>query len=68
MFDWDDGNVDHIVEEHDVTPFEVEKLWQTPTEIGRVLVVIYTERAGRIRVVTARDADDDEADLYSFGT
>ena len=34
------------------------------TEAGRVLTVIVTPRAGKIRVVTARDADDIETRLY----
>jgi uncharacterized DUF497 family protein len=35
------------------------------TEVGRLLTVFYTNRNGLIRVVTARDADDDEADQYN---
>lgn len=34
------------------------------TDEGRILTVIYTHRAGRIRVVTARDASDIEKRRY----
>ncbi len=77
MFEWDDGNVDHIAQ-HGVTPEETEEVFEdrhsfavqvldTPverrwglvgaTENDRVLFIVYTRRAGRIRVLHARDAD-----------
>ncbi len=34
------------------------------TESGRVLVVVYTHRRGRIRVVTAREANPSETRSY----
>ena len=34
------------------------------TDEGRILTVIYTHRAGRIRVVTARDATHSEKRRY----
>jgi uncharacterized DUF497 family protein len=34
------------------------------TESGRVLFVVFTHRAGRLRVVTARDATDRERRRY----
>jgi uncharacterized DUF497 family protein len=37
------------------------------TEAGRVLFVVLTERAGRVRVVTARDAEGKEKRRYRRG-
>ena len=34
------------------------------TEAGRVLFVVYTRRRGKVRVVTARDAEDREKRRY----
>lgn len=80
MFDWDDGNVDHI-RDHRIEPDEVEEVLLDPdalgvgtynaggerrqgalgsTESGRILVVVFTERHGWPRVVTARDATETE--------
>jgi uncharacterized DUF497 family protein len=80
MFDWDDGNLDHIAE-HGVQDWEVEEAyedrgrWPIPayggrsafvgrTEDGRLLVVIYESRGGQLRVVTARDASAREQRNY----
>lgn len=37
------------------------------TDTGRVLFVVFTMRQGRVRVVTARDAEQDERRLYYGG-
>lgn len=34
------------------------------TDDGRILLVVYTRRDSALRVVTARDAEDDEERLY----
>ncbi len=34
------------------------------TDTGRVLFVVYTERNGRIRIITAYRAEDEEAEEY----
>lgn len=34
------------------------------TESGRILLVVFTRRGGRIRVITVRDADDGERRRY----
>ena len=34
------------------------------TETGRVLFIVFTHRQGKIRVVTARDAEPDERQTY----
>jgi uncharacterized DUF497 family protein len=80
MFDWDDGNRDHV-RRHGVEPEEAEEAvndplrrlapaYNTPTERrravlgstneGRILFVVMTDRAGRTRVLSARDADEHE--------
>lgn len=84
MFDWDNGNVDHV-RVHGIEPEEAEEALLDPralgvgaytargerrqgalgsTESGRVLVVIFTERRGRPRVITARDASVTEKRRY----
>ncbi len=84
MFDWDDGNVDHI-RDHAVEPDEAEEALLDPqalglgaynahgerrqaalgsTEGGRILVIVFTERHGRPRVITARDARKNEKRQY----
>ena len=84
MFEWDDGNLDHIAR-HGVSPEEAEEAlldrrrigtairrstdelrWGSvgATEDGRILAMIYTRRSGRIRIVTARDANVAERRRY----
>ncbi len=45
-------------------PQELRRAYLGATEAGRILVVVYTKRAGRIRVVTARDASPREKRRY----
>jgi uncharacterized DUF497 family protein len=84
VFEWDDGNLDHI-DIHGVTAEEAEEalldprklgmtVYQSPdeprwgalgsTEDGRILAVVFTRRADRIRVVTVRDATSTERRRY----
>ena len=80
MFEWDDGNLDHIAE-HGVESWEVEEAFadrqRIPydahsgrdgyigrTEDGRLLVLIFEHRGRHIRVVTARDASTREQRSY----
>ncbi len=37
------------------------------TETGRILLVVFTRRRGRVRVVMARDAEDPERRRYRKG-
>jgi uncharacterized DUF497 family protein len=84
VFEWDDGNLDHI-DIHGVSAEEAEEALLDPrrlrvpsqheadeprwavlgeTEGGRILFVVYTTRANRIRVVTARNATRTERRRY----
>ena len=63
VFDWDDANTGHIAR-HNVTPEEVEERSgeERHTELGetasgRLLLVAWTWRGRRIRVVTAFPAN-----------
>lgn len=80
MFEWDEGNVDHIAR-HGVLPEEAEEAASDParvyravhavpgerrwavigmTEAGRIVFVVYTRRSRRVRVVSVRDAGENE--------
>jgi uncharacterized DUF497 family protein len=80
IFDWDDGNVEHLAL-HDVQVWEAEEATADrhrvsfpahsgrigfigQTEDGRFLVVIIERRARLWRVVTARDATPAEKRAY----
>jgi len=80
MFEWDDGNLDHIAE-HGVESSEVEQALEDRrrvridahsgrrgiagrTEDGRLLAVYFEKSGDRIRVVTARDAAPREERTY----
>ncbi|HZO30431.1 MAG TPA: BrnT family toxin [Chloroflexota bacterium] len=77
-FDWDDGNLEHFINNHGVSPEEAEEAVLDPraigvdarnsanerrwavvgaTEDGRVLFIVFTWRSGRIRIISAWDAD-----------
>lgn len=51
---------DHSIEEDRLITFGV-------SEAGRLLVVAHTERAGRIRIISARIATRSERKLYEDG-
>jgi uncharacterized DUF497 family protein len=80
MFEWDDGNEDHIAE-HGVESWEAEEAMTDRrrisldahsgrigiagrTEDGRLLAVYYEKHGDRIRVVTARGAIAREERAY----
>jgi uncharacterized DUF497 family protein len=80
MFEWDDGNRDHIAE-HGVAEWEAEEACQDRrrirtdahsgrrgivgrTEDGRLLAVFYEQWGNQVRVVTARDANATEERSY----
>jgi uncharacterized protein len=80
MFEWDDGNLNHIAE-HGVDQWEVEEAMDDRrrisldahsgrigiagrTEDGRLLAVYFEKRGARIRVVTARNAIAREERAY----
>lgn len=80
MFDWDEGNIEHIAR-HGVETWEAEEAamesGRVPfpahggrvgvigaTEDGRVLVVVMERGGGTMRVITARDASGNEKRSY----
>jgi uncharacterized protein len=80
MFEWDDGNEDHIAG-HGVEPWEAEEAMTDRrririeahsgrlgtvgcTEDGRLLAVYYEKRGDQIRVVTTRNAIAREERAY----
>jgi uncharacterized protein len=80
MFEWDDGNRDHIAE-HGVRFWEAEEALEDRrriripahsgrrgvvgrTEDGRLLAVLYEDYGDVVRVVTARDASATEQRSY----
>ena len=78
-FDWDEGNIDHIVDGHDVYPEEVEAVFRNYARVvrrgnryvamgqdggGRYLLIVFEMRGHRIRVVTASPMKDAERRSY----
>ncbi len=80
MFEWDDGNLNHVAE-HGVDQWEVEEAMDDRRKVrldahsgrlavagrtgdGRLLAVYYEKQGDRIRVVTARDAGPREQRSY----
>jgi uncharacterized DUF497 family protein len=80
MFEWDDGNLDHIAQ-HGVALWEAEEAMDDRrrirvsahsgragivgrTEDGRLLAVIFEQSGHHLRVVTARDANATELRAY----
>lgn len=84
-YDWDEGNLEHILERHGLEPGDVldalhdpdrtpAQAYNTPTEKrraviamterGRLLFIVYTERGGRIRPFSVREATDRERRMY----
>ena len=80
QFDWDDGNIEHLIQRHNVFPDEVEDVFANRTIVrrvgssyevlgrdagGRYLFLVCVERFGRIRVFSARDMNDSERRRYA---
>ena len=79
LFDWDQGNIDHIAE-HGVETGEVEEVFRGRlyvrrvrdryivlgrTATGRQLFTVLERQPGRgVRVITARDMNDSERRLF----
>lgn len=78
-FEWDDGNVDHIIERHGIYPQEAEQVLYNGAYVrregdfyyaygqddsGRYLCVVCIVRGGLVRVVTARDMNNRERRSY----
>ena len=78
-FEWDDGNVDHLIERHDVYPAEAEQVFYNRAHVrragdyyyaygqddsGRYLFLVCVLRGGAVRVISARDMTASERRLY----
>lgn len=57
------SDYDRIEEAYNV-PGERRWAFIEATEVGRILFVVYTHRRGKIRIVTARSAEDREKRKY----
>jgi uncharacterized DUF497 family protein len=56
------------IEQYDEAHSGIEDRWQTLGMAGEVLLVVYTERAEKIRIITAREATPEEKDIYYGGS
>ncbi|MGH3086677.1 MAG: BrnT family toxin [Rubrobacteraceae bacterium] len=71
LFDWDEGNEEHIAR-HGIEPYEAEEALLDPkrvgtigaTAAGRILAVVFTRREGKTRPIMARNATDKEKRRY----
>lgn len=78
-FDWDDGNIDHLISRHSVSPKEAEEVFTNAPYIkregdayyvygetsgGRLLFIACEDRRGMVRVFSAHDMDAQERRLY----
>jgi len=78
-FDWDDGNVEHIIGRHNVSPDEAEQVFHNGAYVrrdggfyrvygqdddGRYLIIVCERRGPFVRVISARDMDKDERRTY----
>ena len=78
-FDWDDGNIDHLIERHNVYPDEIEQAFAGRIFVrrigphyevfgrddnGRYLFMLCVPRWNRIRVFSARSMTDSERSTY----
>jgi uncharacterized protein len=58
------GDPDRI-DRYDDRDYDGEERWATVGLVGRMLVyVVYTERAGGVRLISARKADHEDAEDY----
>lgn len=81
MFDWDRGNLGHILM-HNIEPQEAEEVFYDPdrcihnahsgnkkiigmTEDGRLLAIVYTKREKKIRPITGWNATETERKSYN---
>ncbi len=56
----DDHRIDYLDDEHS----DDEERWKVIGKVRNILVVIYTERGERLRLISARYASNDEEDEY----
>ncbi|MGH3452287.1 MAG: BrnT family toxin [Haloechinothrix sp.] len=78
-FDWDAGNIDHIIERHNIYPEEAEQIFLNgayvrrearayrvygQSDSGEYLFVICVLRGNRVRVISARPMDEQERRIY----
>ena len=78
-FEWDEGNIQHIIDRHDVYPDEVEQVFYSGAYViragdsyrvlgqddaGRYLVIICKTRGSVVRVITARNITARERRFY----
>lgn len=52
------------IERHDYKHSQDEERWQVIGKVGEVLFVVYTERGNITRIISAREADDKEKEIY----
>lgn len=78
-FDWDEGNIEHLIAQHDVLPEEAEQVFfNAPyikregdvyyvygyNDVGRYLFLVCELRGNLVRVFSAHDMDSQERRLY----
>ena len=78
-FEWDEGNIRHITDGHDVDPDEAEQVFYNGAYVirvggryrafgqddsGRYLFIICEQRDALVRVITARDMTARERRFY----
>ena len=74
-FEWDPEKAEHNLSQHGVAFTEAMTIFGDPLEVSlgrseaeRLLVVAYTEREGRIRIISARVATPKERRDYESGS
>lgn len=56
----DDNRIDYFDEDHS----DYEERWKVIGKVRNVLVVIYTEREEKLRIISARKAEKEEREEY----
>lgn len=78
-FDWDEGNIDHIIDRHGIYPDEIEAVFAIGAHVirrgdryvvmgqdggGRYLYIICELRGRFVRAITARPMKNAERKIY----
>lgn len=78
-FDWDDGNIDHLIDRHGIDPEIVEQVFYNGAFVvragdryrvygqdneGQHLFIVCTLRGNAVRVISARPMTDKERHYY----
>ena len=78
-FQWDDGNIEHLIDRHGVYPVEAEQVFFNNPYIkrvgdvyyvygrdtdGRLLFLVCEDRYGKVRIFSAHEMDNQERQLY----